>query len=120
MVDSIHEMSRLIGGLQAEVKNLNDTWQRQDREATEGRRRLHAKVDELTTQQGTLTSKVEQQTKELAEVQPAIKRFEIDRRRREGANSLLKLLWVGLVAFATGLGYVGHELLIYFWPPKHP
>lgn len=120
MPDSIHEISRLLGGLQAEVKNLTDTWRHQDREASEGRKRLHDKVDALASQQGTLANKVEQQTKELAEVKPAIKRFETERQRREGANSLLKLLWVGIVAFATGLGYVAHELLLYFWPPKHP
>jgi hypothetical protein len=31
----------------------------------------------------------------------------------------MKLGWGAVVAFATGLGYIGHELLIYFWPPKH-
>jgi hypothetical protein len=29
------------------------------------------------------------------------------------------VLWLGVVAFATGLGYAGHELLGYFWPPRH-
>ncbi len=42
-----------------------------------------------------------------------------ERRRREGANSMAKLLWTAIVAFATGLGYVAHELLVYLWPPKH-
>lgn len=119
MADSIHEISRLIGSLESEVRTLRQTWQHQDREASEGRKRLHDKVDDLKMQQGVLANKVEQQTKELAEVKPAIKRFETERQRREGANSLLKLLWVGVVAFATGLGYLGHELLVYLWPPKH-
>lgn len=115
----IHDMSRAIGALQSTVKNLTDNWQQQDREATEGRRLLHAKVDGLTVQQAVLTGQVAQQTAELAEVKPAIKRFEADRQRREGANSMVKLIWVGLTAFVAGLGYVAHDLIMLFWPPKH-
>lgn len=112
-------VSEAIGGLRATVEHLTETWQRQDREATEGRRRLHEKIEELTQQQQHLTSTVAQQASELAEVKPAIKRFEAQRQREEGARSLIKVLWMGIVAFATGLGYAAHELLIYFWPPKH-
>lgn len=122
MTEGVHEMSRAIGGLEASVKSLTDTWQRQDRDATEGRRALHKKVDELKSQQAILTQKVDDQTKklaeELAEVKPAIKRFEAQRQRVEGARSAVKVMWIAAVAFATGLGYAGHELLLYFWPPK--
>jgi vacuolar-type H+-ATPase subunit I/STV1 len=116
--EPVHEMSRAIGKLEAIVKALTDTWQRQDDEATEGRRVLHSKMDELSRQQAALSVKVEQQTKQLAEIEPAIKRFEEQRQRQEGAASLFKILWMGVVAFATGLGYAGHELLTYLWPPK--
>lgn len=119
MPDSVHEMSRAVGALEATVKTLTETWARQDEEATEGRRRLHEKLDELKRQQQALTATVEQQTRELAEVKPAIKRFETQRQRQEGAQSLAKLIWGAVVAFAAGLGYLGHELLIFFWPPKH-
>lgn len=119
MTEGVHEMSRAIGGLEASVKSLTDTWQRQDRDATEGRRALHKKVDELKSQQTVLTQQVAQQAKELAEVAPAIARFEAQRQRVEGARSAVKVVWLGVVAFATGLGYAGHELLIYFWPPRH-
>lgn len=119
MTESIHDMSRAIGSLEAIVKALTETWQRQDDEATEGRRVLHSKMDELKQQQAVLTTKVQQQTEKLAEIEPAIKRFEAERQRQEGAASLFKVLWMGLVAFATGLGYAAHELLQFFWPPKH-
>lgn len=119
MPDNMHEVSRSIGSLEASVTNLTETWQRQDREATEGRRRLHEKMDGLKSQQETLASTVAQQTKKLTEIEPAIKRFEAQRQRQEGARSLAKLLWGGLLAFAAGLGYIAHELLIILWPPKH-
>jgi chromosome segregation ATPase len=119
MTESERDTIRSIASLEATVKHMTETWQAQEREATEGRRRLHEKIDELKSQQAALTTKVEQQTKKLAEVEPAIKRFEAERQRQEGVASLFKVLWVGLVAFATGLGYVGHVLLQYIFPPRH-
>src|ERR1700726_2929181 len=119
MHQNVHEMSRAIGSLESSVKTLTETWQRQDREATEGRRALHKKVDDLTSQQHALTATVEQQTRELAEIKPAIQRFEAQRLREQGQRSLVKVIWAAFVAFAAGLGYVGHELLQIFWPPKH-
>jgi uncharacterized protein YlxW (UPF0749 family) len=119
LTESVHDMSRALGKVEAIVAALTETWQRQDDEATEGRRLLHAKMDELKQQQAVLATKVEQQTQKLAEVEPAIRRFEAERQRQEGAASLFKVLWLGVVAFATGLGYIGHELLQYVFPPRH-
>lgn len=119
MSESVHDMSRALGKVEAIVSALTETWQRQDDEATEGRRLLHNKMDELKQQQAILTTKVQQQTEKLAEIEPAIKRFEAQRQRSEGARSMAKLLWGGLLAFATGLGYAAHELIVIFWPPKH-
>lgn len=119
MTESERDTIRSIASLEATVKHLTVTWQHQDGEATEGRRRLHAKIDDLKSSQDGLEATVRQQTAELAEIKPAIKRFEAQRQRQEGAASLFKLLWLGVVAFATGLGYAGHELLQYFFPRVH-
>jgi chromosome segregation ATPase len=116
VTESERETSRAIGSLESTVQHLTETWQRQDSDATEGRRRLHQKIDELTAQQAALAATVRQQTAELAEIKPAIKRFEQQRQRQEGAASLFKVLWLGVVAFATGLGYAAHELLQYIFP----
>jgi septal ring factor EnvC (AmiA/AmiB activator) len=116
MTESERETSRAIGSLESTVTHLTETWQKQDREATEGRRRMHQKIDELTSQQQALATTVKQQTDKIAEIEPAIKRFEAERQRREGANSLIKLAWGALAAFAYGLGYAGHEILQYFFP----
>jgi uncharacterized membrane protein len=116
VTESERDTIRSIASLEATVKHLTETWQIQDREATEGRRRLHDKIDELKSQQGDLENTVKKQTEEISEIKPAIKRFEQQRQRQEGAASLFKVLWLGVVAFATGLGYAGHELLQYFFP----
>lgn len=119
VADNIHEMSRAIGSLEEAVKTFKETWVQQDIQAAAARGVMYAKVDDLKSQQAVLASKVERQTAELAELKPAIERFEAQRQREEGARSLVKLIWIAVTAFATGLGYVGHELLINFWPPKH-
>lgn len=111
-------VAQALGNLKGTVDAMADQWRRQEQSASEGRRTLHGKVDDLAKQQASLASQVAQQTLELAEVKPAIKRFEADRQRREGANSMVKLLWGSIIAFATGLGYVAHELMVIFWPPK--
>lgn len=119
MTESERDTIKSISALETTVRHLTDTWQHQDEEATEGRRRLHDKIDELKSSQEAMAATVRQQTAELAEIKPAIKRFEEQRQRQEGAASTFKLLWMGVVAFATGLGYAGHELLQYFFPPRH-
>jgi chromosome segregation ATPase len=116
MTENERENVKAIASLESTVKHLTETWQRQDQEATEGRRRLHDKIDELKSQQKTLEETVKKQTEELSEIKPAIKRFEAQRQRQEGAASLFKVMWLAVVAFATGLGYAGHELLQYFFP----
>jgi uncharacterized small protein (DUF1192 family) len=119
MPDNIHEMSRAIGSLEASVEAFKETWVGQDREATEGRRILHGKIDEIKAIQGVTTQQVAQLTSEIAEIKPAIKRFEAQRQRSEGGRSMVKILWGGLLAFLAGLGYAAHDLLGFFWPPKH-
>lgn len=116
MTESERDTIKSIASLEATVKHLTETWQRQDGEATQGRRRLHDKIDEMKSQQKSLEETVKQQTKELAEIKPAIKRFEAQRQRQEGARSLFKVLWGGVVVFAGGLGYAAHEILQYFFP----
>lgn len=113
------DSDRAIGALENAVKNLTDQWARQDREATEGRRRLYEKVEALKEEQNKVARQVERLTERYGEIGPAVQRFETARQRAEGARSLGKVLWLGLTAFAAGLGYAMNELLQYFWPPRH-
>lgn len=119
MSNDMNEINRAIGALQSSVETLTRTWSEQDRKATEGRRELYRKVDELKSEVTEAKGRVAKVAEEIAEVKPAIKRFEAQRQREEGVRSTVKLIWGGVVVFATGLGYAGHELLLWFWPPKH-
>lgn len=111
------EISRAIGSLEGLVKSLTDTWVQQDQEATEGRRALYGKFEELKTEVNKTTAKVETLVREMSEIKPAVKNFEAARQRREGANSLMKILWGGVVAFATGIGYLLHDYVGNFFRP---
>lgn len=115
----IHQVSAELGALKKAVEMMTATWRDQERAATDGRRALHQKFDKLKEEMTETKDRVGQMTNEMAEIKPAIKRFEAQRQRAEGASSAIKVIWAAIVVFATGLGYVGHELLIYFWPPKH-
>lgn len=117
--DNERETARAIGALEASVKHLTETWKHQDDEATEGRRRLHEKLDELKSQQEALAATVAQQTRELAEIKPAIESFKSARDQQIGAQKLGKLLWGAFLAAAGGVGYVIGDWLHLFWPPKH-
>lgn len=115
----IHQVSSELGALKKAVEMMTSTWREQEKAATDGRRVLHEKFEELKTEMTETKGRVGQMTEEMAEIKPAIKRFEAQRQREEGASSAVKVIWGAVVVFATGLGYAAHELLIFFWPPKH-
>ena len=76
---AIHEMSRVVGGLQASVgslqasiENLNKTWGERERDATAGRRILHSKFDELRDDVTRLSAELENVSKDITIIRPSI------------------------------------------------
>lgn len=123
----IHEVSRIIGGLQASVislqasiESLNTTWGDRERSASEGRRILHEKFDELRGDVMRLSAEVENVSKDLSsDIKPAIADFKSARSEQIGMQKLGKLLWGVFLAAAGGVGYVIGDWLHLLWPPKH-
>jgi hypothetical protein len=113
------DVSHALGMMQGTVQAMSEQWREQERTATAGRRAVHDKLEELGKAQGVTSTKLGHLTDEFAEIKPAVKRFEAQRQRSEGGRSMVKLLWGGLLAFLAGLGYAAHDLLGFFWPPKH-
>jgi predicted RNase H-like nuclease (RuvC/YqgF family) len=113
------EINRLVGGLKASVENLTDSWKEQDRKATEGRRELYRKVDELSKEVTQMWGQVEQLGREFAEMKPAVRQFEDGQHRTAGATYVIRILWTALVAGIGAIAYVIHDWLAVFWPPKH-
>lgn len=99
-------VSRAIGSLEASVVNLQQAVESQGRVFGE-------KLEEGANEFAALRSEVKTIKTELGEIVPAVKRFERARQRSEGKRSLLILMYGGIVAFATGLGYAANFIFDY-------
>lgn len=108
---AIHQVSAEIGGLKAAVEMMTTTWQAQEKSATDGRRALHDKFDVLSKDVIRLTAEVENVSKDLAVIKPAIDAFKSARDRQDGAQYMGKLIWVAFIGIAGAAGAVIAELL---------
>jgi hypothetical protein len=107
----IHDFSRALGSLEASVTNLTRTWAEQERNASEGRRALHQKMDDIKDDVSSLTGRVDGMTKEMAEISPAVNEFRQQRERQIGAMKFGRWIW-GVMLTAAGLmGWAINEWL---------
>jgi hypothetical protein len=107
----IHQVSAELGGLKTAVEIMTSTWQRQESAATDGRRALHAKLDDVRNEVTKLTGRVDQMGKDLGEIQPAIDAFKSARERQIGAQWMGKLIWMAFIGIAGAAGAAIAELL---------
>jgi chromosome segregation ATPase len=107
----IHQVSAELGGLKAAVQLMTSTWQLQETAATDGRRQIHKKLDDVRNEVTKLTSRVDQMGKDIAEIQPAIDTFKSARERQLGAQFMGKLIWLAFIGIAGVIGAAVGELL---------
>ncbi|MES2671640.1 MAG: DUF1515 family protein [Pseudomonadota bacterium] len=103
---ALREMSRSIGGLESTVKTLVSTWQSQEMHASQGRRDLHQKFDALAEKVQVLASKVEAAIKDITEIKPSVDAFEQAKHQAQGAQTLGKWIWGGILFVGGGIGWV--------------
>lgn len=113
------EFAQALGGVQEAVETLRRQWEKQDADATQGRRLLYAKVDELRGEQSGVRAELAGLQREMAEIRPAVKQFRDARLRAEGRRGLMAAIWTALITGAGAIGWMIHELLTAFWPPRH-
>lgn len=101
---AVHEMSRVIGSLEASVIELNRKWDERERSASEGRRVLHAKFDSLKDEVSEMATKVVGVETALASIEPEIKTFQEARLQAIGAQKLGKWIWWVLLGVAGAAG----------------
>lgn len=116
----LHEMSGSIGSLKGTIETMTRVWQQQEATATAGRRVVHDKVDVLTTNIHSLTSRVDQMNKDIVAIQPAVKVFHEEKLRAEGAKRLGRYLWGLMLTAAGGLGWGIHEVIAVLHHPPPP
>lgn len=107
----INEFSRAIGSLEASVSNMTRTWSEQERNATEGRRALHQKMDDIKDDVSMLTGRVDKVAAELAEIGPAVTEFKRQRERAIGAMKFGRWMWGAMLAAAGSAGWAINEWL---------
>jgi hypothetical protein len=133
--DNERETARAIGSLEATVKHLTETWKRQDDEATEGRRRLydkvdelkvevsrlasHTEVDELKTRVINLAGQVEGLEARVTAIEPRAEEWNNQQQQAIGSKKVMALVWAGMLTFTGAVTAIAIKLLDVFWPPKH-
>jgi hypothetical protein len=117
---ALREMIRSIGGLESTVKSLQQTWQSQEASASQGRRDLHQKFDAMRSEVHALTAKVDGALRELAEIKPSVHAFENAKAQAQGAQTLGKWIWGGLLFAGGGIGWaLANWITITPKPPLH-
>ncbi len=107
----IHDFSRALGSLEASVTNLTRTWAEQERNASEGRRALHQKMDDIKDDVSSLTGRVDSMATEMGEIRPAVVEFKKQRERAIGAMSFGRWIWGAMLTAAGLMGWAINEWL---------
>src|SRR5258707_14371999 len=99
-MNSVHEMSLLVGKLTGELKGvkesidgLNRIWGEREHAATEGRRVLHEKFNTMQHDFQRIEATVENVSRDVNLIKPAVDSFKTERNRHEGAKRLSVKLW---------------------------
>jgi hypothetical protein len=124
----VHEISMQLGQLSQAVKFMTDVWQRQEETASAGRKALHEKFESFKDTVGVqiaglslrldrLVDGMKQFEQTIEKIEPAVKKYEEEKLREEGARRLGKALIAAMTAVAGGIGWGLHELINILW--KH-
>lgn len=105
------EIHGTLGALKEATENTKRTlehlmrmWETQEKNASEGRRVLHEKVDAMKDSVVALGNRVGSVETRLTEIKPAVEEFESQREQQKGAMKLGKVLWTGMLAASGGMG----------------
>lgn len=109
----LHQISAEIGGLKKAVEMMTDMWQRQESNASAGRKALHDKFemfkDEVGLQIAGLSLRVDRLTDQVKLYEPSVTSFKEDKLRKEGAERLGLRLWAAMMAVSGVIGWGLHE-----------
>lgn len=115
-----------IDGLKTAHQQMATMWSNQERDAVEGRRRLHDKLDEVkgevTQLKNDVSKRMDNVEKTLIDIGPEVAEFKVRRHEARGALKFGRWLWGIIVAAAATGGWGIHEWLAIKPPilPPHP
>ena len=115
-----HQLTLIVGGLKSSVDHMSQQWHRQEESASAGRKALHEKFEHFREEVGIqisgLSLRVDRAVdtlKNLEKLEPAVKKYEAEKEREEGAKKLGAKLVTALTAVAGVIGWGLHELVGY-------
>lgn len=113
----VHEISMKLGQLSQAVSMMTDLWKSQEVSATAGRKALHQKFESLQQSVGaqlaSLDLRVDRVVDTMSKIEPAVKKYEDEKLREEGAKRLGKGLIAAFTATAGAVGWGLHEMVGY-------
>lgn len=113
----VRGLQRSIDALNNTIANLNMVWGQREQSASDGRRVLHDKMDGLDKNFTLVSAEVENVSRDLTEIKPAIQEFKNQRQQQIGAQRYGKK-WLAGITTAAGLSGFGiHELISWI---RHP
>lgn len=113
----IDALTIAVGRLQGVVEAMTAQWATQENHASAGRTIIHQKIDALTREVGNISADVRGVTQDMAElkndidtkISPTVDSYNLGIARKDGFMSASRLLWSGILAAATALGYLLHS-----------
>lgn len=108
---ALRDMTGTIGGLKSTVDSLAVQWARQETAASDGRARLHSKIEEVKDSVTKLDGRVDNLSEKVTAIEPSMKAFEKEELRQEGAKRLGARLWGAMVLAAGLAGWGVHEAI---------
>lgn len=116
---ALRELNGKVGGLISSVDMMKEQGRTQEVSATAGRQRLHDKIETVRQEVGidisVLSMRVDRLTDKVTAVEPAMKAFEKEELRQEGAKRLGARLWAAMVLAAGLAGWGVHEAINWFF-----
>ncbi|GIQ73172.1 DUF1515 family protein [Bradyrhizobium sp. ma5] len=100
------QMAAKIGGLESTVSTLLQTWQRMEEKASEGRKDLHRKVDDLRADMTALGAQVATATKDIADMKPTVQTVQSVQAQATGVRNLSRWLYWFAALLSGGVGWI--------------
>ena len=116
--DKLHEMSGRLGGVEASVRYLTETWRHQDEEAANSRSRLYDKFEQMIRVMEGLGNRVDNLTNKVATLEPSVLNLTYRDQRAIGSKKALGLIWAALIGVIGATAGAAVEIVHLLWP-KH-
>ena len=121
---TLGSLKATVDHLGASIKHMTEMWLAQEKSASEGRRALYDKVEEVKDTVTALNSRIGSVENTITAIKPAVQEFENQREQQKGAIKLGKVLWAGMLAASGTMGAAiawafGHLFQSGSLPPGH-